>query len=172
MGYVKISDPNIIDLNAIHNIINVVNQHSDTLNTLTNNFGANNNTTPVSYNTSNTLERLFDTGSQMILYGRAMFDSSFTATNSTSPAGKIYNQTVAFSTSDNGMPNFGSASPIVFLTVHTGNSSTVSTKYPDARVNVYSPSATSFKIRLFLQETIASSDKIYVDWIAIGPKSK
>ena len=170
MGYVKISDPNIIDLNAIHNIINVVNQHSDTLNSLTNNFGAS-NTSPVSYNTSNSLERLFDTGSQMVIYGRSMFDDSFTPTTSTSPAGKIYYQKVTMSSSDNGIPAF-SASPMIFLTIHTGNSATVTNLFADARVNVYSPSSSNFSIRLFLQESIASGQKIYVNWMAIGPKNK
>ena len=39
MPYVKISDPNIIDLAAWHQVINVINQHSDTLSAITNNFG-------------------------------------------------------------------------------------------------------------------------------------
>ena len=34
MSYIKISDPAIMDLAGIHQIINVVNQHSDYLNVL------------------------------------------------------------------------------------------------------------------------------------------
>ena len=38
MAYIKISDPNIIDLSAWHQVINVVNQHSDSITAITNNF--------------------------------------------------------------------------------------------------------------------------------------
>ena len=41
MSYVKISDPAVIDLAAWHQVISVVNQHSDTITAITNNFGAN-----------------------------------------------------------------------------------------------------------------------------------
>ena len=39
MAYVKISDPAIIDLAGIQQIINIVNQHSDYLNVLINKLG-------------------------------------------------------------------------------------------------------------------------------------
>lgn len=170
MGYVKISDPNIIDLNAIHNIINVVNQHSDTLNTLTNNFGANNNGT-VNYNASD-MQHLFDSGSQMIVYGRATFDSTLTATTSSSPAGKVYHKSITFADSSTGIPTFSTSNPLIFLTIHTGNSSTVSTTFADAIAHVYSPTSSSFNIRLFLKETIGTNQKIYINWVVIGPKNK
>lgn len=169
MGYVKISDPNIIDLNAIHNIINVVNQHSDTLNTLTNNFGANNNTA-VNYNASS-MQHLFDSGSQMIVYGRATFDVSLTAQTSSSPSGKIYRKTITFADSVTGIPAFSTPTPMILLTIHTANSDT-STSFADARVNVYNTSASSFNIRLFLQSAITGNQKVYVNWVAIGPKNK
>lgn len=169
MGYVKISDPNIIDLNAIHNIINVVNQHSDTLNTLTNNFGANNNTT-VNYNASS-MQHLFDSGSQMIVYGRATFDANSTVQNSTTPAGKIYRQLVTFADSTTGIPAFSVATPMVFLTIHTANSDT-STAHADATANVYSLQASSFNIRLFMQTALTGGQIVRVNWVAIGPKNK
>ena len=172
MGYVKISDPNIIDLNAIHNIINVVNQHSDTLNTLTNNFGAN-NTTSTNYNASD-LQHLFDSGSQMILYGRTTFDSTLTATTSTSPAGKVYWKTVTMSDSQNGMPAFSVATPMIFVSIHAANvsSSDVSKTFADARVNVYNTTGSSFRIRLFMQDAITENKKVHVNWFAVGPKNK
>jgi hypothetical protein len=170
MGYVKISDPNIIDLNAIHNIINVVNQHSDTLNTLTNNFGAANSTT-VNYNAAQ-MQHLFDSGSQMVVYGRATFDNTLTATNSSSPSGKVYHKTITFADSTTGIPAFSVATPMIFLTIHTANSDTVSTTFADARANVYSPTSSSFKIRLFLQNAIGTNQKVYINWMAIGPKNK
>ena len=175
MGYVKISDPNIIDLNAVHNIINVVNQHSDTLNILTNNYGANNNTN-VNYNASD-LQHLFDSGSQMIIYGRSLFDSTTpvnTVTKSSySPAGKVYYKTVTFSDNTNAIPAFTVSTPVILLTLHTGNTSQqVSNSFADAVANVYNVTSTSFSIRLFMQESIASDQKIYVNWVAVGPKNK
>ena len=93
MGYIKISDPNIIDLGAWHQVINVVNQHSDTLNTLTDNFGATNTTTPSADYSAAQTRHLFDSASQMVLYGRDYFDVSSKTGTSTSPAGNIYYKT-------------------------------------------------------------------------------
>lgn len=176
MGYVKISDPNIIDLNAIHNIINVVNQHSDTLNTLTNNYGANNNSN-VNYNASD-LQHLFDSGSQQIIYGRALFDSTSTyetvAKTTNHPAGNIFYKTVTFSDNTTAIPAFTINTPIILLTIHTGNISSgpVSYTFPDATLNVFNVTSTSFSIRMFMQELIESGKKIYINWMAIGPKGK
>mgnify|MGYP006266645889 CR=1 FL=1 len=175
MGYVKISDPNIIDLNAMHNIINVVNQHSDTLNILTNNYGANNNSS-VNYNASD-LSHLFDSGSQMIIYGRALFDSTsnydLLTKSSYSPAGYRYYKNVTFSDNTNSVPAFTISTPIVLLTPHTGNtSSSVSNSFSDLVANVYNVTSTSFNIRMFMQEQITGSAKVYINWMAIGPKGK
>ena len=38
MAYVKISDPNIIDIAAWQQMVNVVNQHTDSITAITNNF--------------------------------------------------------------------------------------------------------------------------------------
>lgn len=175
MGYVKISDPNIIDLNAMHNIINVVNQHSDTLNNLTNNYGANNPAT-VNYNASD-LQHVFDTGSQMIIYGRATFDASSSVNtvkaSSYSPAGKVYYKDVTFSDGSNGIPAFTISTPIILLTLHAGNTSDqVANFAADAVANVYNVTSTSFKIRMFMQESITGTGKVYINWAAIGPKNK
>lgn len=169
MGYVKISDPNIIDLNAIHNIINIVNQHSDTLNGLTNNVGA----IPAGSTTYNTedSQHLFDTSNQKVIYGRTVFDSSSTHINSTSPSGKVYSVDVNYTQGSNSLSQFSTGNPMVFLTIHTGNTSSgVSSTFADARVNVFNVTSSSFKIRLFMAETIGSGQKIYVNWMVIGPK--
>lgn len=169
MGYVRISDPNIIDLNAIHNIINTVNQHSDTLNTLTNNLGQSNSTSQTYTGTD--IEVLFDNSSQMIIYGRTQFTSADEHVNY-GTSGKIYYQTVTFSDSNKGIPAFTTSAPIIMLTVHTANSATISSTFADAHANVYSPTATSFKIRLVMNESIGSNQTVYVNWVAIGPKNK
>jgi hypothetical protein len=169
MGYVKISDPNIIDLNAMHNIINVVNQHSDTLNTLTNNVGQA-NATPQTY-TGNEIDVLFDSSSQMIIYGRAQFTSADDhITYKTT--GRIYHQQVNFSNDTKGIPSFTTSSPIILVSIHTANSADVSSTFADATANVYSPSASSFKIRLVMAEAIGANQTVYVNWVALGPKNK
>ena len=78
MAYVKISDPYVIDLTAWHQVINVVNQHSDSLSAITNNFGGTG--ASVDYSLTDTAHR-FDIGSMQILFGRA------TSTSSDSPTG-------------------------------------------------------------------------------------
>jgi hypothetical protein len=172
MGYVKISDPNIIDLNAIHNIINVVNQHSDTLNTLTNNLGQSNSKSQTYSGTD--IEVLFDNSSQMIIYGRTQFTStdSHTTTTFNGKTVHIYYQTVTFSDSNKGIPAFTTASPIVTASLNIGSYSTVGTSFPDAQVNVYSLTSTSFKLRLVTQTQLASGNTLYANWVAIGPKNK
>ena len=70
MPYVKISDPNIIDLAAWNQLINVVNQHSDSINSITNNFGTT-GTGSIDWNADNAYAaREFTAGSEKIVYGR------------------------------------------------------------------------------------------------------
>lgn len=179
MAYIKIPDPNIVDLTTIHNIINTVNLHSDSLNTLTNNFGANANSAGTGTWTASDNQHQFDMGSQMIVYGRASFTSStasqpttqpIVANSSSNPAGYLYYKNVTFA-GTTGLPAFVTAAPLVFLTIHTGNSTTVSNYFVDAVARVYSPSTSGFNIALFMKEPIGSST-IYVNWMAVGPKNK
>lgn len=172
MGFVKISDPNILDLTTIHNIINTVNQHSDTLNTLTNNFGALNygSTTYTDSDTSH----LFDFGSQMVVYGRASFTSS--DTSKSSGTSKIYYKTVTFSGSSapSSIPAFSSSAYFLFLSPDIRTTAAdVGTSYLDFKTNVYALTTTSFKIRLILPSAgIASGNTLFVNWFALGPKGK
>jgi hypothetical protein len=69
MPYIKISDPNIIDLSSWHQVINVVNQHSDSITAITNNFGAQ-GTGTTDWDSSADYAHEFDAGSQKIIYGR------------------------------------------------------------------------------------------------------
>ena len=86
MAYVKISDPNIIDLAAWHQLINVVNQHSDSITAITNNFGTAGN---VDW-TSSAYSHQYDPGSQAIIFGRA------TSTSSDTPSSNIYYNTISY----------------------------------------------------------------------------
>jgi len=66
MAYIKISDPAIVDLSAIQQIISVVNNHSDYLNALINKFGA---TYDTDWN-SDDFQANFDIATSNIIYGK------------------------------------------------------------------------------------------------------
>lgn len=161
MAYVKISDPNIIDLAAWHQVVNVVNQHSDSINNLTNNFG----TSSVIDWTASPLTHQYDPGSQAIVFGKA---SGYTPNNSGSPS--VYYGNVAFADVQTGTNSF-SAAPVVTATIWTGNASTVSTTLDDLIINVYNVTSTGFSYRLYRTgSTKTVSGTVYVNWIAIGPR--
>ena len=85
MAYVKISDPKIIDLPTIHQIVNVINQHSDNISAITNNFGSTYSNVPTTSN--GTTQGLYDISSQQIYYG---FTTISAATADSTPATKLY----------------------------------------------------------------------------------
>lgn len=161
MSYIKISDPNIIDLAAWHQVINVVNQHSDSITAITNNFG----TASVVDWTSISLSHQFDPGSQNIIFGRA------TSTSADTPSNNIYYNTVNFADATTGASSFAAA-PVVNATVYSGNTQgSVSASNDDIAISVYNVSATSFSYRLYRTGTTkAITGTVYVNWIAIGPK--
>lgn len=173
MGFVQISDPNIVDLTAIHNIINVVNQHSNALSQLTNSTGAANNST-VSWGGTD-VQAEFTPASQNIVFGRASFTSAISPTSlntSVSAFGnyKLYTKQVTFA-GQNGIAAFSTYTPFVLLTVNTGNTSgSVSQSFPDAIAHAYNVSSTGFSIRLLLNTAMTSGQAVYVNWMAIGPK--
>jgi hypothetical protein len=74
MPYIKISDPNIIDLAAWHQVINVINQHSDSISAITNNFGIQ-ASSPTDWSGQNDIYEEFNPGSQKILYGKYQIDT-------------------------------------------------------------------------------------------------
>jgi len=160
MAYVKISDPNIIDLAAWHQVINVVNQHTDSINAITNNFGTAGN---IDWTSSNYSHK-YDPGSQNIIFGRAI------STSGDTPSSNIYYNTVTYANPTTGVNAF-SATPIVTATVFSGNTSgTVSTANDDIAISVYNVNATSFSYRLFRTGTTkAITGTVYINWVAIGP---
>ena len=115
MPYIKISDPNIIDLAAWHQVINVVNQHSDSITAITNNFGVKGTGTE-DWNTSANLTHEMDPGSQKILYGKIKVD---TATASSKANDEIFYGDINFDNSTTGAVAF-SAKPIVTVTPQFG----------------------------------------------------
>jgi len=167
VSYIKISDPNIIDLAAWHQVINVINQHSDSLAAITNNFGV---SSSVTWDAAGYAHQ-YDPASQAIIFGRA--------SNRTADSGVagVYYGSVTFADSATGTNSF-SGTPIVTATIFTGNATTVAATLEDVVINVYNVSSTGFKYRLFktgtgttdTTHTISSGSTIYINWMAIGPR--
>lgn len=167
MAYVKISDPKIIDLSAWHQVINVVNQHSDSIDAITNNFG-NSSVTP-DWNAA-AYTHAYQPGSQQILYGRS------TITSTSSNDGTHWYSSVKF-TDTAGITAF-SAQPVVTATIFSGSTSgAVSTSNDDLAISVYNVDQTGFKYRMVrtiangtIAHPIAITGTVYVNWTAIGPR--
>jgi hypothetical protein len=177
MPYIKISDPNIIDLAAWHQVINVINQHSDSITAITNNFGAQ-GTGSADWNGSADVASEFDPGSQRIIYGRTRVDS--TLMDGTTGDHMMYLK-VNMVDQVTGTKAF-SAKPVVTATAIFG-----STAYPPTtaggRENVIctisaveddqfvirlvnSTSTSAKPVKLFTSTTQA----FFINWMAIGPK--
>lgn len=155
MAYVRIPDPNIIDLAAWHQVISVVNQHSDSLAAITNDFGA--NYERVEDEESGDYSVQYDVSSQKILYGRALLKPA-DANN-----GVVWNETISFITPF-------SLRPVVTATILAGNDA-ARTAQKDAIVSVYKLTTESFSYRVLRPANYESIDEnIWVNWIAIGPR--
>jgi hypothetical protein len=178
MPYVKISDPQVIDLAAWHQVINVVNQHSDSISSITNNLGG---AVPelIDFNGENNFVNIFDPGAQKILYGRTQLNE--TDMNSIS-YDQIYYDTIEFGT--NGQEGF-SARPIVTATIQFGHAdiAALDDKHYDFIFNIFAVTPNSFSYRVNRaiatpNETNASKRvdpitpgvKFYLNWSATGLK--
>ncbi len=175
MPYVKISDPNVIDLAAWHQVINVVNQHSDSISSITNNLGGE-SPEAVDWNGANNFVHEFDPGSQKILYGRTKLDtnamSSFTSTDD-----QIFYGDIEFPV--NGNTAF-SAKPIVTATIQFGHASMSALEDTNHNVifNIFAVTDSKFSFRV--TRAISEPDQVdppdpltgyfYLNWVATGPK--
>lgn len=168
MPYVKISDPNIIDLAAWHQLINVVNQHSDSINTITNNFGVVGTGTP-DWNTEDAVGHEYNPGSEKILYGRTKI--FFTGDNAALNTSNIYYGDIDYGDEATGSTSF-SAKPIVTATIQFGFTSFSSTDH-DIVVNIYNVTRDKFSYRINRGNDLpisALEGHCYLNWQAIGPK--
>jgi hypothetical protein len=178
MPYVKISDPQVIDLAAWHQVINVVNQHSDSISSITNNLGG---SVPeaLDFNGENDFVNIFDPGAQKILYGRtkltiSALDSIFN--------NQIYYGTIQFA--ENGQSSFG-ARPIITASIQFGHSNigALQQKNYDLIFNIFAVTSTSFSFRINRAiaepdetnatkrtDPIPSTSTLYLNWSATGPK--
>jgi hypothetical protein len=180
MSYVKISDPSVIDLAAWHQVINVVNQHSDTITAITNNFGAN-GTGTTDYS-ADLYAHEFNAASQKILFGRASAYNGVSGHTTTKFTGPDWYGTVSFVDSVAGTTAF-SALPVVTATVWSGNATpgSVATQNHDIIITVFNVGQTSFDYRLYRAISVTNTSNVtsnavpitgtvYINWTAIGPK--
>jgi len=174
MAYIKISDPNIVDLSAWHQVIAVVNQHSDSITAITNNFGA----SSIGSNwTSYGYSHLYDPGSQSIIYGRESVVENWTAGSADGTT--IYYGNVTFANPTTGVNSFSSI-PVVTATLQ------FSTYQDDVDFicSVYGVTALGFNYRILrtrgglatvaspkttLPAAIDSGKTFYLNWTAVGP---
>jgi hypothetical protein len=159
MAYVKISDPKIIDLPTMHQIIQVVNQHSDNISALTNNYG---NIYSGATTSGTSTEYIYDVASQQIIYGQTSFN---TTNGNTTYNGTNFDYTA--SVSFIGQP-FSSTPFIVTQPLVTSSG----TGYQDIIANITGSTVAGFNIvlRRANNKTNWLTGTVNVNWIAIGHK--
>jgi hypothetical protein len=183
MPYVKISDPNIIDLTAWQQVINVINQHSDTLSAITNNFGLQGSGV-TDWNGEAEIYEEFNAGSQKMLYGKFRIDTTGDNKDSSILNDRVFHQTIDFDNGQTGTASF-SAKPIVTVTpallreditpMVSRNSGLVCT--------VIAITNTGFTVRIVKTREFSADVEqgstvadpkptsfFNINWIAIGPK--
>jgi hypothetical protein len=177
MPYIKISDPNIIDLAAWHQVINVVNQHSDSITAITNNFGAQ-GAGSINWGISNESIHEYDPGSQKIIFGRYKVDPE---TASFNPSNKhMFYDTINMTDQSGAIVTF-SEKPIITVTVQSTNTADpVPTGNTSIACSVIRVENDSFVIRAVDTRSYATTgdggpvkiitQPFYINWMAIGPK--
>jgi hypothetical protein len=180
MPYVKISDPNIIDLAAWHQVINVINQHSDTLSAITNNFGLQ-GTGVTDWNGETEIYEEFNSGSQKILYGKFIIDArAGTSQDLNTNNGAMFYQTIDF---DNGVTATSSfsAKPVITVSASLPGSTVTSDRNTGLICTVIAVTNTGFTVRVIKARELTAEtgtsilnprpvQTFQINWIAIGPK--
>lgn len=161
MSYVKIADPKIIDLPTVHQIINTVNSHTETLSAITNNFG---NIYGGAIKIGATTQYQFDLSSQQIVYGNTAINK-----DADTYAYTGYSHTVIVTLS----PSFKTNPMIV---AQASVLSGTMTGYVDVIVDVTNIGPSTFKIHLRHAGLTGTAQQnwlsgtVNVNWIAIGNK--
>jgi len=173
MPFVKISDPNIIDLAAWHQVINVVNQHTDSINSITNNFGVQGSGT-VDWNSDANVVHEYNPGPQKMLYGR----EKIVVGDATDLYGnQIVYGDISFVDGTSGTTAF-SARPIVTGTIQFGHSSitALDDTLHNIVFNIYAVTSDKFSFRITRANSTNTTNKLnanssfYLNWQATGPK--
>lgn len=161
MSYVKISDPAIIDLAGIQQIISVVNQHSDLLNTLISRFG----TVITPDYEADEAQGIYDPAAHNIAFGKQQISS--VSTGSTQGGKTYYYKLVPF-----GSGITFSSPP--YVTVGLDNSQGSLSGQLDIILSVTDVTTTDFTIRAvrsgFYNDKQTIDNQIQVNWIALGPR--
>jgi len=161
MSYVKISDPAILDLAGIQQIISVVNDHSDLLNALINRFGS--VVTP-NWSAENN-QGVYDPSTHVLAFGKATIEANEENTE-TVGSKTYYKKDFSF--------NNISFSSKPYITLSLDNSFGNAGNQLDIILSVYNVSTTGFDIRAVRSGFYAGKqtieNKIQVNWIAIGPR--
>lgn len=162
MSYVKISDPAIIDLAGVQQIVSVVNQHSDLLNVLINRFG----TIVTPQWDEEAAQGIYDPASHNLAFGKETI-KAVTANTAQTDAGKTYYK----ATVDYNGVTF-SKPPLV--TVTSDNSAGGEKVQLDLMLSVHNVTTTGFTIRAarsgFYNNKQTIDNQFQVNWIAIGPR--
>jgi hypothetical protein len=177
MPYVKISDPQIIDLAAWQSVINVVNAHDDSILSLTNNVGSG---TPssIDYNGDADFVNTFNPGTQKILYGRTKVLMSEMSVVPDSE-GQVFYKTIDFNQDGSSVFN---ARPIMTASIQFGHASIGALKDTnyDIMFNLFSINPNNFSFRI--NRAIATPNQttgtkpaiptgfFYLNWSALGPR--
>jgi len=176
MGYVKITDPNIIDIGAWQQLINTVNQHSDSITAITNSFngtsGQNTDWNATSFS------HVWDPGSQAIVYGKGtLVISANGGVTSSSPTGAqvlsgIYYGTMSFSDPAISSTFQFSSPPVVTATLYAGASSTtVSSSLATAIITVNTVTTSGFNWRITgVVPSKTGTLTLPFYWTAVGPR--
>ena len=173
MPYINISDPNIIDLAAWHQVINTINQHSDTLDAVTNKFGVQ-GSGQVDWNTDPEFAITYSQGSQKIIHGRFKVDTESSSQLYTTGKNIFYGD-ISFADPVSGSTSF-SAKPTVTATVQYGATdiSALSDSSGNTICSLFDVNKDGFSYRA-MNARSSSTAKIpltghfYINWTAIGP---
>ena len=178
MPYVKISDPNTIDLSAWHQVINVINQHSDAINAITNNFGMQ-GSGAIDWNAATDITHEYTPGSQKILYGKVKINTQDTDPNSganPTTGSHVFYGNVDFADATTGSKPF-KARPIVTVTAQFGSQEDSPPPVTSANVvcTVIAVTENKFTYRVTNARStttnpIPLTGYFYLNWTAIGPK--
>ena len=180
MPYVKISDPQIIDLAAWQSVISVVNAHDDSILSLTNNIGSG-TASVIDYNGDADFVNTFNPGTQKILYGRTkilMSEMSVVADS----YGQVVYKTIDFGQDGSSVFN---ARPIMTASIQFGHTSisSLADKNHDIMFSLFNIGPTSFSFRI--NRAIATPDEatstkrplvipanntFFLNWSALGPR--
>jgi len=180
MPYVKISDPQIIDLAAWQSVINVVNAHDDSILSLTNNIGSG-TAASIDYNGEADFVNTFNPGTQKILYGRTkVLMSEMTVVPGSE--GQIVYKTIDFN--QDGSSVF-TARPIMTASIQFGHTSisSLGDKNHDVMFSLFNitPTTFSFRINRAIAEpdetnsanrpaVIPANNTFFLNWSALGPR--